>query len=67
MTEKNYENLVEALTNDTVSKAGVSPSNPTLSLPSSSFLGPSDQSHTYKTEKEEMFHNSKGHIAISRG
>ena len=63
LTEKNYENLVEALTNDTVSKAGAFPSNPTLSLPSSSFLRPSDQSDTYKIEKQEMFHNSKGDIA----
>jgi hypothetical protein len=34
LTEKNYENLVEAFTNNAVSKAGASPSNPTLSLPS---------------------------------
>ena len=63
-TEKNYENPVEALTNDSISSAAASSSNPTISLPSSSaFLGPYNKSDTYKTEKEEMFHHSKGDIA----
>ncbi|HKG30838.1 MAG TPA: hypothetical protein VKA91_06165 [Nitrososphaeraceae archaeon] len=50
------------MTNDTVSKAGAFPSNPTLSLPSSSFLRPSDQSDTCKVKRSEIFHNSKGDI-----
>jgi hypothetical protein len=33
LIEKNYENLVEALTNDSISRSATS-SNPTLSLPS---------------------------------
>jgi hypothetical protein len=56
-TEKNYENLVEALTNDAVSKASTSPSNPTLSLPSSSFLRPSDQNDSYRTGESESYQN----------
>jgi hypothetical protein len=63
LAEKHYENLIEALTNNTLSKAGASSSNPTLLLHSSSFSLLSDQSDTYKTEKEEMFHHSKGDIA----
>jgi hypothetical protein len=62
--EKNYENLVEALTNNVINTAASSSSNPPPSLPSSSaFLGPYNKSDTYKTEKEEMFHHSKGDIA----
>jgi hypothetical protein len=67
LTEKNYENLVEALTNNVISTAAgaaSSSSNPPPSLPSSSaLLGPYNKSDTYITEKEEMFHNSKGDIA----
>ena len=33
LTEKHYENLVEALTNDSISNGTTSSSNPTLSLP----------------------------------
>ncbi|HET6800012.1 MAG TPA: hypothetical protein VFH25_05565 [Nitrososphaeraceae archaeon] len=36
LTEKNYENLVEALTNDSISSAAVYSSNSMLSLPQSS-------------------------------
>jgi hypothetical protein len=36
LDEKNYENLVEALTNDSISGAAASSSNLTISLPSSS-------------------------------
>jgi hypothetical protein len=64
LAENDYENLVEVLTNDTISTADVSPSNPALSLPSSSFLVTSDQSDIYKTEKEKMFHNNKGDLLI---
>jgi hypothetical protein len=63
LLEKQYENLAEALTNDILSTAGAPASNPTLSLPQSSFLCSSDQSDIYKTEKDEIFHNSKGDIA----
>jgi DNA-binding protein YbaB/transposase len=67
LAERNYENLVEALTNNvinTAAGAASSSSNPPPSLPSSSaFLGPYNKSDTYKTDKEEMFHHSKGDIA----
>jgi hypothetical protein len=66
LAEKHYENLVEALTNDFVSSAATSSSDPTLSLRSSSsstFLSPSNQSDIYRIEEAESFHNSKGDIA----
>jgi hypothetical protein len=64
--EKNYENLVEILTNNAMSSAAASSSNPTISLPqSSSFTFPnlSNQSDTYRIEESQSFHNSKGDIA----
>jgi hypothetical protein len=64
--EKNYENLVEILTNNAMSSAAASSSNPTISLPqSSSFTFPnlSNQSDTYRIEESQSFHNSKGNIA----
>jgi hypothetical protein len=55
------------LTNNVISTAAgaaSSSSNPPPSLPSSSaLLDPYNKSDTYITEKEEMFHNSKGDIA----
>ena len=50
------------MTNDAVSKVGASPSNPTLSLPSSStFSSLSNQSDIYRIEEEsEIYDNSKG-------
>jgi hypothetical protein len=60
LAEKHYENLVEALTNNTINAAS---SNPTISLPSSSsstFSAPSDQSDIYGIEKSENFHKNKG-------
>jgi hypothetical protein len=65
LAEKNYENLIEAFTKNAIDNAAnASSSDPTLSLPSSSaFLGPYNKSDTYKTDKEEMFHHSKGDIA----
>jgi hypothetical protein len=63
-TEKNYENLVEALANnavDTTADTSFS-SNPTSSLPSSSsstFSPPSDQSDTYRIEDPESFRQNK--------
>ena len=66
LAERNYENLVEALANNVINTAAwaaSSSSNPPPSLPSSSaFLGPYNKSDTYKTDKEEMFHHSKGDI-----
>ena len=66
LIEKHYENLVEALTNDSISSAAVFSSNPTISLPSpssSTFSAPPDQSDIYGIEKSESFHNNKGDIA----
>jgi uncharacterized protein (UPF0335 family) len=64
MAEKNYENLVEALTNKAIALTAAS-SNPELSLPSSSstLVGPSNQSDTHRIEESEPYHNSKGDIA----
>jgi hypothetical protein len=67
LAEKHYENLVEALTHDSISSAAASSlSNPTISLPSSSsstFSAPSDQNDIYRIEKSESFHHSsKGDI-----
>jgi hypothetical protein len=64
LAEKNYENLVEALTNNVMHTAANSSYNPTLSLPqSSTFTSSFDQSDIYRTEKSQDFHNSKGDIA----
>jgi len=64
LAEKNYENLIEALTNNAIDTAASS-SNPTLSLPqsSSTFSAPSDQRDKYRLEEPENFDNSKGDIA----
>ena len=65
LTEKNYENLVEALTNNAVNSAAASSlSNPTLSLPHpSTFPNLSNQTDIYRLEEPESFHNSQGDIA----
>ena len=65
LTEKNYENLVEALTNDSISNATTSSSNPTLSLAqsSSTFSNPYNQCDTCRIQEAETYHNSKGDIA----
>ncbi len=65
LVEKNYENLVEVLTNDAIKTAAVSSSNPTLSLPQSyTFRDSFDQRDIYGIEKSESFHhNGKGDIA----
>jgi DNA-binding CsgD family transcriptional regulator len=62
LAEKNYENLVEALTNNAIDSATAASSNPTLSLPSSSSIisSRSNKSHTYRIEEPENYHNSKG-------
>jgi hypothetical protein len=64
-TEKNYENLVEALTNNAIASAAASSFNPTLSLPqsSSTFSNLSTQSDTYTIEESEIYDNTKGDIA----
>jgi hypothetical protein len=63
LTEKNYKNLVEALTNNAINTAA--PSNPTLSLPqsSSTFANLSNQSDAYRIEESEIYDDSKGDIA----
>ena len=64
--EKNYQNLIEELTNDFISTVAAScASNPALSLPSSSSTLPSplNQSDIYRIEESESFHEDKGDIA----
>jgi hypothetical protein len=65
LAEKNYENPVEALTNNAISSAAASSLNPTLSLSqsSSTFSNPFDQIDTYRIKEPENYHNSKGDIA----
>ena len=65
LSEKNYENVVEALTNNAMDTAANSSSIPTLSLPesSSTFVGPYNQNDTYRKEETKIHHNSKGDIA----
>ena len=62
LTEKNYENLVGALTNNAIDSAS---SNPTSSLHYSSSTFPNlfNQSDTYTIEDSESFDNGKGDIA----
>jgi hypothetical protein len=63
LAERNYENLVETLTNDSISSVAASSlSNHASSLPQSSsrFQNLSDQSDIYGIEKSESFHNDKG-------
>jgi hypothetical protein len=61
--EKNYVNLIEALTNNAIDIA--SSSNPTLSLlqSQSTVPGISNQNDMYRKEPSESFHNNKGDIA----
>jgi hypothetical protein len=56
---KNYENLVEAFTNNAINAAATSSSSPRLSLPSSSFLGPSNQSDNFRKEEPKCNHHNK--------
>jgi hypothetical protein len=63
LAEKQYENLVEVLTNNAINAVCAS-LNPTLSLTSSSiFPKLSNQSDKYRIEQSESFRNSKGDIA----
>jgi hypothetical protein len=62
LAERNYENLVEALTNNVMNTAANSSFNSTL--PSSSTIpNLSNQSDIYRKEETETYHNSKGDIA----
>ena len=65
LTEKNYENLTEALTDNVVGSAvTASLSNPALLLRQpSTFFSLSYQIDTSNTEESENFHNNKGNIA----
>jgi hypothetical protein len=68
LAEKNYENLVEALTNNVINTAAVaalSSSNPTLSMPQSlsTFSNPYNQNNTFRIEDTEIYPNSKDDIA----
>jgi hypothetical protein len=67
LTEKHYENLVEALTHDVINRAADSSSSPnlTLSLPqsSSTFPGPSNKIAIYRIEEPKNYHNSKYDIS----
>ena len=67
LAENYYENVVEALTDNTIDTAAApSSSTSTLQLPSHSsltFSSPFDQIDTYRREKSESFHNNKRDIA----
>jgi hypothetical protein len=65
LSEKNYENIVEALTNNAISSAATSCSDPTSSLTSSSstFSNPFNQSDNHRIEESDTHYNSKGDIA----
>jgi hypothetical protein len=65
LAEKNYENIMEALTINVMNTAANSSYNSMLSLPqtSSTFLNLSNQCNTSKIEEPESFDNSKGDIA----
>jgi site-specific recombinase XerD len=53
LAEKHYENIIESLTNSVIALTAAASSNPELSSPSSStsFIGPSNQSGTYRREE----------------
>jgi hypothetical protein len=65
LAKKNYENLVEALTNNVIDNAANSSLNLTLSLPqsSSTFTNLFNENIIYRIEESESFHNNKGDIA----
>ena len=65
LSEKNYENLAEELTNNTINSAVASSLNPTLSLPqpSSTLPNPFNQGDSHRIEESDTHHNSKGDIA----
>jgi hypothetical protein len=62
LADKNYQNLVEALTNNAIANiANASSFNSTLSLPqaSSTFLSLSNQSDTIRIEDSNNYHNRR--------
>jgi hypothetical protein len=63
--EKNYQNVVEALTNNAMEATTYTSPNPTLSLPQSSSTFPniSNENDIYRIEESEIYDNSKGDIA----
>ena len=63
--EKNYQNVVEALTNNAMEATTYASPNPTLSLPQSSSTFPnlSNENDIYRIEESEIYDNSKGDIA----
>ena len=63
LAKKNYENLVEALTNNAIDTASSS-YNPASSLPQSSSTFPklSNQTNTWRIEDSEIYPNNKGDI-----
>ena len=63
--EKNYQNIVEALTNNAMEATTYASPNSTLSLPQSSSTFPNlfNQRDTDIIKEAESFHNSKGDIA----
>jgi hypothetical protein len=65
LAEKNYENLVQALTNNAINTVAESFSNSIslLTQSSSRFPNLSNDNDIYRIEESESFHNSKGDIA----
>jgi hypothetical protein len=67
LAERNYENLVEAFTKNSIDIAASAYSslNPTLSLPqlSSTVSNSFDQIDTFRKEEPETYHNNKGNIS----
>ncbi|HKG70582.1 MAG TPA: hypothetical protein VKA87_01730 [Nitrososphaeraceae archaeon] len=65
LTEKNYENIVETLTNNAIDSAFTASSNATLSLPQSSSTFPnlSNQRDMDRMDNSESFCQNKGYIA----
>jgi hypothetical protein len=62
LAEKNYKNLLEALTNNAINSAVASSSNLTLSLPSSCssiFIDLLKQDDISRIEESEIYNNDK--------
>ena len=58
LVEKNYENLIKALTNNAIATVSATSPTPTLSLPSSStFPSRLNQSDAYRTGESESYQN----------
>jgi hypothetical protein len=63
--EKNYQNIVEALTNNAMEATTYASPNSTLSLPQSSSTFPnlSNKNNIYRIEEAETYHNSEDDIS----